>query len=100
MKVAPMSTIHPSKRANSTSEPLTNQAVISVPLSCDSENSVEGNSSSDLEAAPGESPRKRATRQSTKSAAKLVSSHSLSTRKTSRVLQIPAEDGVRVPTPS
>ena len=100
MKVAPMSTIHPSKRANSTSEPLTNQAVISVPLSCDSEDSVEGNSSGDLEAAPGESPRKRATRQSTKSAAKLVSSHSLSTRKTSRVLQIPAEDGVCVPTPS
>ena len=61
MKVAPISTIHPSKRAKSTSELSTNQAVISAPLSCDSEDSEEGSSSGDLWAVPGESPREHAT---------------------------------------
>lgn len=95
VKMAPMSTIHPSKRAKLTSEPSTSQAVIS--LSSDSE---EGSSNCDSDAVTEDSPRKRATRQSTQSAAKLVSKHSLSTRKTSRVLQSLAEDGVSVPTPS
>lgn len=92
-KVAPMSTIHPSKRAKRTSEPKTSQTVISK-----SSDSNEGSSSgeSDPEAVLTNS----ATRHSTKSAAKLVYKHSLSTRKSSQVLQSLAEDGFSIPTPS
>lgn len=95
-KVAPMSTIHPSKRARRSPEPSTSQMIISE----SSNSEVESRSSDSTECDPEAVPTKSATRCSTKSAAKLVSRHSLSTRKASQVLQSLAEDGVSVPTPS
>ena len=73
VKVAPMSTIYPSKRAKHTSKPSTIQTVIS-----ESSDSKEGSSSGecDPEAVPEDSPTKSKTSYSTKSVAKLVSKHS------------------------
>lgn len=96
-KVAPMSTIHPSKRPRRQSSPSTSQAV-----ACESSSGEKGNSSSnesDPEIVHEEYSKKRKY-QSTKVAAKLVSKQSLSTRKASGVLQSLAEEGVDVPTPS
>ena len=99
-KVAPMSTIHPSKRPKRQSEPST--TTTSQVVASESSSGERGNSSgneSDLETVPEECTKKRKY-QSTKVAAKLVSKQSLSTRKASGVLQSLSEEGVGVPTPS
>lgn len=95
-KVASPSTIHPSKRPRSSSEPSTSQ----VPgFSCSSSSTEEDKSSADWDVAE-ELSHKKKKYQATTSAAKLVSKASLSTRKASNVLQNLAEEGIDVPTPS
>jgi len=92
--VAPMSMIHPSKWPKRQSEPSTSQVVAS-----ESSSGEKGNSSSnesDSETVPEEYSKKHKYH-STKVAAKLVSTQSLSTRKASGVLQSLSE-GVDVPT--
>jgi len=94
-KVASISTIHPSKRPRSSSEPSTNQ----VQDFSSSTNTEEDKSSTDSDVAEESSPLKRKY-QRTKSAAKLVSKVSLSTRKASNVLENLAEEGLDVRRPS
>jgi len=81
-KVASISMINPSKRPRSSSEPSTNQ----VQDFSSSINTDEDKSSTDSDVAEESYPLKRKY-QRTKSAAKLVSKVSLSTRKASNVLQ-------------
>lgn len=97
-KVASMSTIHPSKRPSSSSEPSTSQ-VQEFSCSSSSSKTEEDKSSTDSDVAEESSSMKRKY-QATTSAAKLVSKVSLSTRKASNVLQNLAEGGIDVPTPS
>ena len=103
-KVAPMSTIHPSKRKKLSSEPSTSQAASfdfteseeSIDDELESEKSMDDEL--DPEAVNEEIPPRK--RHSAKLGSKLVSKDCLSTRKASRVLKSVSEDGFNVPTPT
>src|SRR6218665_3817405 len=94
-KVASISTIHPSKRPRSSSELSTNQ----VQDFSSSTNTEEDKSCTDSDVAEESSTLKRKYKR-TKSAAKLVSKVSLSTRKASNVLENLAEEELDVTRPS
>src|SRR6218665_924680 len=94
-KVASISTIHPSKRPRSSSELSTNQ----VQDFSSSTNTEEDKSCTDSDVAEESSTLKRKYKR-TKSAAKLVSKVSLSTRKASNVLENLAEEELDVARPS
>ena len=98
MKQAPSSSMHPSKRIKISSEPSDSQAILLHSSSSDTSEEVIS-SQDELESLLDHPVTKR-TRQPTKSAAKLVSKHSLSTRKASKVLQSLSEEGVSLATPS
>src|SRR6218665_2918656 len=94
-KVSSISRIQSSKRPRSSSEPSTNQ----VRDFSSSTSTEEDKNSTDYDVAEDSSPLKR-KHQRTKSAAKLMSKVSLSTRKASNVLENLVEEGLDVPRPS
>ena len=92
-RVAPMSTIHPSKRPRNLSEPSTSQVLELNSSTEEEKNSTDSDATED-------SFFMKKKYHTTRSAANLVSKVSLSTRKASNVLHNLAEEGLDVPTPS